>query len=244
MPKYLAKVFELFGKEDIEFNLREDWCNYLYLNGIIDSDTITDDKGNTIYICRFSSPFVQQTLYSALSHDLYGERLPVPVIEILDELEDVFIDDSLNLGALLNRYKDYLKRLKAKGLNPWKDQPLRSDLRLTEAVGHFHLYAWLQAVVGRRCVLSPEFPTGNGKVDLHLQCGKAKGIIEVKSFHHMAAFKKSLKQAADYARSLRLSSVTIAIFVPTSDENIITKLSINEVIDDVTVDVTAIGWEV
>ncbi len=30
-------------------------------------------------------------------------------------------------------------------------------MHLTEAVGHFHLYAWLQNAVGRRCAISPEF---------------------------------------------------------------------------------------
>ena len=54
----------------------------------------------------------------------------------LEELEDVFEGPELDTAALLRRYRDYLKRLKAKGLNPWKDQPRRVDLHVTEAVGH------------------------------------------------------------------------------------------------------------
>jgi hypothetical protein len=42
---------------------------------------------------------------------------------------------------LLDRYKAYLVRMKAKGLSPLKNQPQRTDLHYTEAVGHFHLYA-------------------------------------------------------------------------------------------------------
>jgi len=40
---------------------------------------------------------------------------------------------------------------------------------MTEAVGHFHLFSWLQTAVGKQCAVSPEFPTGNGLVDLHLR---------------------------------------------------------------------------
>jgi hypothetical protein len=37
----------------------------------------------------------------------------------------------INLPALLTRYKDYLDRLRAKGINPWKKQPRRKkDLKL------------------------------------------------------------------------------------------------------------------
>jgi hypothetical protein len=115
--------------------------------------------------------------------------------------------------------------MKAKGLNPFKDQPRRTDLHYTEAVGHFHLYAWLQAAIGRRCVTSPEFPTGNGKVDIHIRCNGKKGIIEVKSFVDMSETRKGTEQAAAYARSLNLNSVTLALFVPVDDETVLTKLS-------------------
>ncbi len=106
-------------------------------------------------------------MYDALSHELVGDRQPILALEPLDDLDDVFSGPALDLGALLARYKKYLQRLKDKGLNPWQDQSRRkTDHQLTEAVGHFHLYTWLKGAIGRRCVISPEFPTGNGKVDL------------------------------------------------------------------------------
>ncbi|RLC19554.1 MAG: hypothetical protein DRI57_06875, partial [Deltaproteobacteria bacterium] len=179
-----------------------------------------------------------------LTYDLMGDRLPILALEILDELEDVFGGDSLNLPALLRRYKDYLKRLRAKGLNPWKDQPRRADLHYTEAVGHFHLYAWLRSAVGRRCIVSPEFPTGNGRVDLHLRRGEQRGIIEVKSFVDASEVRKSRKQAAEYAGRLNMDSVTVALFVPTEDEEILGQLSGGQTIDGVSVTVVAIGWAI
>jgi hypothetical protein len=85
--------------------------------------------------------------------------------------------------------------LREKWINPWKDQPRRkTDLKLTESVGQFHLFAWLKEAVGRRCVVNPEFPTGNGKVDLHLQCGEQRGIIEVKSFVNRYQIKSDRQQ--------------------------------------------------
>jgi hypothetical protein len=163
-------------------------------------------------------------------------------LEPLDDLADVFAGETLNLPSLLDRYKSYLIRMKANGLNPFKDQPRRADLHYTEAVGHFHLYAWLLAAIGRRCVTSPEFPTGNGKVDIHIRCNGKKGIIEIKSFVDMSETRKATEQAAAYARSMGLSAVTLALFVPVDDESVLTKLSGEILKNGVSVTVMAIGW--
>ncbi len=240
--KYSGYVLELFSRPDMTFSIRTEWCSYLYLNGIIDQNIVRDDTGKKNYVCRFSSPFAQNCLYDAFTLDLIGDRPPILPLEPLDKLSDVFDSSELNLPALLERYKNYLKRLKAKGLNPWKDQPRRSDLHLTEYVGHFHLYFWLQNAVGRRCVISPEFPTGNGRVDLHLKCGAKLGIIEVKSFRDLYELEISRGQAARYAAKLGLNSVTLAVFVPTDDENILNRLSDETDIDRVKVISYAIGW--
>ncbi len=172
---YLPHVIELFNHSDIRFSIDAQWCGYLYLNGVIDKESSQTEQGEFIETCRFSNPFVQRRLYNALTLDLIGDRSPILAIEPLDTLADVFDKPELDLPALLERYKNYLERLEAKGINPWKDQPRRTDMHLTEAVGHFHLYAWLKDAVEDMCVVSPEFPTGNGKVDLHLKCGGKPG---------------------------------------------------------------------
>ncbi|MCP4757061.1 MAG: hypothetical protein GY866_39870, partial [Proteobacteria bacterium] len=177
---YRPFLLTLFTHPDIPFSFDDSIHNYLHLHGILDSKTGVDSSGEQDEICCFSSPFIQRRLYEALGRDMVGYGTPILALEPLDKLLDVFEGPALDLPALLGRYKDYLVRLKNKGMTPWKDQPRRkTDLHLTEAVGHFHLYAWLLAAVGRRCVVSPEFPTGNGKVDIHLKCGDKQGIIEV-----------------------------------------------------------------
>lgn len=188
--------------------------------------------------------YIQDTLYHAFSSDLVGTDMPLLALHPLDDLADVFANPAqLDLPALLRRYKEYLARLKAKGINPWKEQPRRqTDLPLTEAVGHFHLYAWLQNTIGRRCAVTPEFPTGNGRVDLHIGCAGQRGIIEVKSFVDQYQAGEDRKQAVRYAQRLGFERVTLAVFVPIEEESVLEKLSVSETIHGITVDVVAIGW--
>ncbi|MCP4402899.1 MAG: hypothetical protein GY801_37055 [bacterium] len=242
-PEYREFLASLFSHAEIPFSFHTPLHNYLYLHGIIKPQTITEPTGELNNVCRFSSPFIQHCLYDALSEELLRDTSTVLALQALDELNDVFEGSSLNLGALLTRYKEYLGRLKAKGLNPWKEQPRRKeDLHLTEAVGHFHLYAWLKDAVGDRCVVSPEFPTGNGKVDIHMKCAEKRGIIEVKSFRSMSAFKRDKLQAAGYAKELQFDAVTIAVFLPLDDQSVLDTLSVTEEIDGIRVTVVAIGW--
>jgi len=242
MGEYQPYLLDLFSRSDIPFNLRTNWCGYLYLNGIISCTTQQKTNEEMVETCRFAAPFIQTCLFDSLTLDLIGDRMSGMAVDPLDDLADVFEGETLNLPPLLDRYKAYLLRMKSKGLNPFKDQPRRTDTHYTEAVGHFHLYAWLQAAIGRRCVTSPEFPTGNGKVDIHIRCNGKKGIIEVKSFVDMSETRKGTAQAAAYARSLNLNSVTLALFVPVDDEAVLARLSGEHQSDGVTVTVVAIGW--
>ena len=244
LPKYQGFLLELFTRSDLTFAFHDPTVNYLYMHGFIEPETIRQPNGELLEVCRFSSPFIQDTLYHALSSDLIGDRLPALVLHPLDDLADVFQPATgFDLPALLRRYKEYLARLKTKGINPWQQQPRRqTDLHLMEAVGHFHLYAWLQTAIGRRCAVSPEFPTGNGRVDLHIRCGEKRGVIEVKSFVDQYQAREDRKQAANYAKRLRLDKVTVATFVPIEEEAVLQELSVTEALDGVVVTVVAIGW--
>jgi hypothetical protein len=237
-------VVALFTDPNVPFSFRQDWCNFLYMNGIIEPAPAPDDADGSSRVCRFSSPFVQRCLYSALTDDMFGDKGPLLAIEPGDLLDDVFTVEGLCVPPLIARYRGYLARLAARGIDPWQGQPRRkTDLHLTEAVGQFHLYAWLRDAVGRRCVISPEFPTGNGKVDLVLRTREAHvGLVEVKSFVDMYDLAKGRTQAAGYARQLGLSSVTVAVFVPVPDASVPPQLSGETVLDGVSVVVTAIGW--
>jgi hypothetical protein len=240
---YREQVVSLFTDPNVPFAMDRDWCSYLYLNGIIDEAPAPDDPSGARLVCRFSSPFVQRRLYAALTDDMFGDRGPILAIEVGDLLDDVFTPAGLAVPPLLGRYRAYLKRLAARGIDPWVGQPRRADLHLTEAVGHFHLYAWLRDAVGRRCVISPEFPTGNGKVDLVLRTKEGHlGLIEVKSFIDMYELGEGHAQAAGYAKKLGLDTVTLAVFVPMEDALVPEAVSRGAEIAGVRVVVVAIGW--
>ncbi|MDM8526563.1 AAA-like domain-containing protein [Anaerolineales bacterium HSG24] len=243
-PEYMGFLMELFAQSNIPFSFDDLLHNHMYMNGIIGTETVEYPNGELSEICRFSSPFIQTRIYNALKRDLVNHTHRPLAIKIGDDLADVFdpTKKNLDLPALLERYKDYLVRLKAAGHNPWKQQPRRkTDLQLTEAVGHFHLFSWLQSAAWR-CVISPEFPTGNGKVDIHLRHEGKEGIIEIKSFVDKYRLDVDKGKAAQYAKSLGLDNITMAVFVPVLDEEVLTELSGMERIDGVEVTVVAIGW--
>jgi hypothetical protein len=240
--EYQSFVIKLFTNANMPFSFHYDWCNYMYMHGLIGYE-IYEENDKEYHICRFSSPFVQTCIYSALVDEVKTlQDRSMLALDPLDALDDVTSGATLNLPALLNRYKDYLMRLKENGLNPWQDQPRRKrDYHLTEAVGHFHLYHWLQMALGIESAISPEFPTGNGKVDLHIVYEGKKGIIEVKSFTNLKASGRARKQAAAYAKQTGYPDVTIAMFAPFTDENVLNQLSVSETIDGIDVHLVVIG---
>ncbi len=239
---HLREVISLFTDPNVPFSLDNDACAYLYMNGIIDKATEADDLDTKRPVCRFSSPFVQRRLYNALTGDMFGEKGPILALSPGDTLSDVFLPDGLRAHPLIDRYRGYLRRLKARGIDPWQGQPRRADLRLTEAVGHFHLYAWLLNALGRRASVSPEFPTGNGKVDLVVRSRHGMGVIEVKSFVDMYELGRGYAQTAGYAKKLGLSEATMVVFVPVPEAEIPKEVGGEVLIEGVTVHVSAIGW--
>lgn len=217
-----CQVVALFKNSNIPFSFDEEWCSYLYLNGVIDYCEQPGPSGTLEPVCRFSSPFVQRRLFAGFAHDMAVLSAQVPVVDPRVDLTEVFA--RLDLPGLLGAYRDFLQRLKASGHNPWRGQPRRAHLHLTEAVGHFHLYWWLVEATGRRFVISPEFPTGNGKVDLLIQRGSQAGVIEVKSFTQRSDLPEQREQAARYARGRGLDAATLALFVPSDDEDLVAGL--------------------
>lgn len=237
---YFDQVLNLFHRPNVPFSFDIAGCNYLYTHGILDFERITPPSGEPTLVSRFSSPFIQLRLHAALTEDLVP-HLPTLALSPLDDLSSVF-SEGIDAPALCRRYIDYLERLKAAGRNPFEREDLRSDLGLREAVGHFHLYAWLREAVGDICRIRPEFPTGNGKVDLLLQQGVHQAVIEVKSFRNANDLKAARRQAARYAKHQNLSAATLAIFVPVDDATVLEALSTEETIDAVRVTTIAIGW--
>ncbi|MFQ5616115.1 MAG: AAA-like domain-containing protein [Anaerolineales bacterium] len=208
---YKSLVLEMFQtSEKLPFKYDDPLLNFLYLNGVLEREIVDEAS----YYVKFPCPFVQKRLFNYFSGELFGYvgRLHAP----FENLDDTITENSLHIPNLLRRYERYLKKNR-----DWllKDAPRRTDLRVYEAVYHFNLYQYLfrflQGFDGR---VFPEFPTGNGKIDLHMHyAGQVYGI-EVKSYTNPKGYREALGQAARYGRQLGLNEITLAFFVEVIDE--------------------------
>ncbi len=189
--EYRHVVLDLFKTEQkVEFTYDDKSLNFLYMNGVIDREK----ENRTKYYVKFASPFVQKRLFNFFSRELfhYLGKLYDP----FDDPYDCISETALDIPKLLKRYETYLKKNRE-----WlmKDAPRRSDLRIFEAVYHFNLYSYLKQLLGAEGGnVFPEFPTGNGKIDLIINYeGKQYGL-EVKSYTTRGNYRQSLGRAARY----------------------------------------------
>jgi len=203
-------VLELFKTPKIPFHYDDPRLSFLYLNGVID----WEQADRTARYVKFPCPFVQKRLFNYFAHTLFREtgELYAP----FTDLSDTITEHSLTVKNVLRRYETYLRQNRHWLL---KDAPRRADMRLYEAVYHFSLYAYLQRFVQRRNgQVFPEFPTGNGKVDLIVRyAGRVYGI-EVKGYVDDYEYHQALRQAARYGRRLGLDEITLALFVEAVDD--------------------------
>ncbi len=81
----------------------------------------------------------------------------------------------------------------------------------------FNLYL-ARFVQHRRGEVWPEFPTGNGKIDLLIRYSGRLYDIEVKSYSDDYKYRAALQQAARYGRQLGLAKIALAFIVEAIDE--------------------------
>ncbi len=205
-PPYRDVVLSLFDTGNLPFAYDDELVNFLYLHGVIDNQvTETHER----YI-KFSSPFIQKRLFNYFARILFREtgQLYPP----FTDLSAVITESSLNVPPLLRLYERYLQINRAWLLD---DVPVRKDLRVYEAVYHFNLYAYLQAFFrqwGSGRVL-PEFPTGNGQIDLLISYQDRMYGVEVKSFQNEHSYKEGVTQAVRYAKRLNLNEIVLLSFI-------------------------------
>jgi hypothetical protein len=210
---YKAFVLKLFQtKTENKFVYNDPIINFLYMNGIIDVEHLK--KNNYI---KFSCPYVQKQLFNYFARELFQENINY-LSDPFEDLSDTITEDQLNIRRLLERYEEYLQINKEQVL---KDAPRRhKDLRVYEAVFHFNLYFYLTSFLNSYdAIVQPEFPTGNGQIDLLIRHAGQLFGLELKSFASQAAYRKALIQAAKYGKSLELTEMWLVFFVETIDEN-------------------------
>ncbi len=202
---YKQRVLELFRTDKkLRFRFDDPLTNFLYMNGVVDRE-----KADGKNVLRFPCPFVQKRLFNYFAFELFGEM--GRIFEPFADVSDTITATRLDIPNLLRRYEAYLQQNKGWML---KNAPRRSDLRIREAVFHFNLYAYLQNFLeSYSSEVWPEFPTGNGKVDLMIQHGGRMYVLELKSYKDMPAYDQALAQAGRYGYQLGLDRIYLVMFV-------------------------------
>ena len=208
---YRDLVLAMFETErKLPLRIDEPRTGFLYMNGVVSEEETSDGK----QWLRFACPFVQRRLFNYFSFTNYDDmgRLFAP----LEDISDTVTETSLNIRRLLERFERHLRANR-----DWllKDAPRRSDMRVREAVFHFILYSYLTSYLQHwRASVQPEFPTGNGKIDLLIDhAGQTYGI-EVKTYSSVAAYRDALRQAAGYGQQLGLKEIALVFFVDAIDD--------------------------
>ncbi len=210
-PQYKELVLKLFKTDEkLVFTVNDRDMNFLYMNGILELEKAETMK----YYAKFSCPIVQKSLFQYFARDLFREV--GKLFDPFEDLDDTITDEQINIRNMMRRYERHLRANREWML---KDAPRRVDLRIYEAVFHFNLYMYLyhflQGFGGR---VYPEFPTGNGKIDLIIEYAGNTYGLEVKSFSTRKEYQEALVQAAGYGRQLGLSEISLILFVESVDE--------------------------
>ena len=209
-PGYKERILQLFQTSDkIRFSFDDEQFNFLYMNGVIEYEYLEEGL-----FAKFPNPFIQKRLFNSFAREMFGRlgRLHDPFIEI----SNIITETSLNVPNLLKLYEEYLQEHRSLLL---KDAPQRADLHIHEATFHFHLYKYLvEFMLPKGGNVLPEFPTGNGQIDLLIHhAGQVYGL-EVKSFSDSYEYKKALGQTARYANSMGWPLVWLVFFTEQIDE--------------------------
>ncbi len=218
LPDYKDTVLELFKTTEKQvFNFDDPNINFLYMNGVIAFEKEKNEQGKIINYIKFSSPFIQKRLFNRFSREMFKHL--GNIIDPFEDLAGIITGERLNVRNLIKRYQKYLSQNRE-----WlfKNAPRRSDLKIYEAVYHFNLFRYLSSFLeGMGGWIYPEFPTGNGKVDILVQYSNKLYGIEVKSFTNVYGYQRALDQAAKYASRLKLPEITLVFFTEyVTDESI------------------------
>ncbi len=212
---YRDTVIKLFKTDTpMLFKFDKEEINYLYMNGIIEPEPVSPEQS---YV-KFASPLVQRRLFNYFSSDLFDDM--GQLVENVFTAPDFIFPDRIDIPVILKLYQNYLTLNKS-----WlfKNAPRRDDLRIYEAVFHFNLYAYLSELLrDEDATIYPEFPTGNGKIDLLIEYRIDKHIttygIELKSFTKKTKYRLALEQTAHYGHQLGLREIYMVSFIEMIDE--------------------------
>jgi hypothetical protein len=209
---YKPYVLDLFQtKKKINFTYDDPTTNFLYMNGVVSIDEVS----LTEYYVKFPCPYIQKRLFNYFAREIYPEM--DGLYSPFEDLSDTITDNSIDIQRLIQRYEKHLQANREMVL---KDVPRRKkDFRVFEAIFHFHFYVYLDSFFrGYDVRVIPEFPTGNGEIDLLIRYAGQLFGLELKSFANQHSYREALKQAAKYGKELGVAAIWLVLFVETVDD--------------------------
>ncbi|MGE0087311.1 MAG: AAA-like domain-containing protein [Desulfococcaceae bacterium] len=207
---YKEVILNLFRTDEKQmFAFDDSHMNFLFMNGVIS----TEKSGSCLWV-KFPSPFVQKRLFNYFARELFAETGKLH--EPFEDLTDTLTENSLHIRNLMRRFEIHLKKNREWML---RDAPRRKDLRIFEAVFHFALYRYLSDFLGmKRAQVWPEFPTGNGKIDILIRYADRMYAVELKTYTDEHGYKEAVAQAARYGKQLGLAEISLVFFVEYIDD--------------------------
>lgn len=184
----------LFDEEPIDFNVHAKDIAYLHANGVIDN--IENHVGILV-------PLYSKCIITAFRPISNGERSYYG-LEANDTFNDYLKGEGLNIHALLNKYRQYVRR---RGFKAFDTEHLK------EAAWHYSLDGFInffiEALEGQTFI---EVPSGAGRTDILIVYQNHRYLIEVKVFTNNTLFKKGKGQLAEYLKSEDLDEGYYVVF--------------------------------
>ncbi len=184
----------LFDDTPIPFTVDDPDIAYLYAHGVID---------NVNGFVEIPIPLYQKRLLTALRPKLNGETEHF-LASATESLRPFITPDGLNLHALLDKYRDYVRRRGFRAFN---------TKQLKEGAWHYSLDGFINFFIERLGGETfIEVPSGRGRTDILLLYRGQKSVIETKIFSDPTYFEQGKHQLADYLATEGLDEGYYVVF--------------------------------
>jgi len=192
----------LFDEAPIDFNVHAEDIAYLHANGVIEN--IENHVGILV-------PLYSKCIITAFRPVSNGESRYYG-LEANETFNEYLKGEGLNIHALLNKYRQYVRR---RGFKAFDTKHLK------EAAWHYSLDGFInffiEALEGQTFI---EVPSGAGRTDILIVYQNHRYLIEVKVFTNNTLFKKGKAQLAEYLKSEDLDEGYYVVFSNVhNDEN-------------------------
>ncbi len=183
----------LFDDNPIPFTVDDEDIAYLHANGVVD---------NINGFVEIPVPLYSKRLITAFRPSINGEA--THYVSAYDSFSEYVSPDGLNLHAILERYRDYVRR---RGFRAFNTEQLK------EGAWHYSLDGFINFFIERLDGDTlVEVPTGRGRTDILILYPGHKYIIETKVFADDFYFQRGKRQLADYLGSERLTEGYYVVF--------------------------------